>query len=259
MKRLLHPASSVAIRLLGSAALLCSTLPASADAGGAAIRVAQAAPAPQQPIPAATPAPATPAKPDAASSDEMQRRAEDRRSYVDAGIAALHAGLLLTPAQQNLWPPVETALRDFAATRPLHRPHEGGRAEGYASQDPVARLKERGARLAARGQAMTRLADAAGPLLAALTPEQKDRLPGLVRRILPRHMAGFGMGNNGMDRDRMGERDMGEHRMDRGRGGPGPRERFSDRDGEGRGDARRGMGERDGFRGGGGEDGGERP
>jgi hypothetical protein len=42
---------------------------------------------------------------------------EDRTALADARIAAIHAGLKLTPDQEKLWPPVETALRDFAKMR----------------------------------------------------------------------------------------------------------------------------------------------
>ncbi len=36
----------------------------------------------------------------------------DRAAFLDARIAALHAGLVLTPAQEKLWPSVESALRE---------------------------------------------------------------------------------------------------------------------------------------------------
>ena len=38
----------------------------------------------------------------------------DRAAFLDAGIAALHAGLTLSPEQEKLWPAVETALRTAA-------------------------------------------------------------------------------------------------------------------------------------------------
>ncbi|HJZ21063.1 MAG TPA: hypothetical protein VJ226_08900, partial [Bradyrhizobium sp.] len=37
--------------------------------------------------------------------------AEDRAAFADARIAAVHAGLKLTPDQEKLWPPVESAVR----------------------------------------------------------------------------------------------------------------------------------------------------
>ena len=42
---------------------------------------------------------------------------QDRAAFVDAKIAAVHAGLQLTPDQEKNWPPVEAAVRDFAKQR----------------------------------------------------------------------------------------------------------------------------------------------
>src|SRR6202140_2563358 len=42
---------------------------------------------------------------------------EDRAAFTDAKIAAVKAGLKLTPDQEKLWPPVEAAVRDFAKLR----------------------------------------------------------------------------------------------------------------------------------------------
>ena len=47
----------------------------------------------------------------------MQRMStEDRAAFVDARIAAVKAGLKLTPEQEKNWPAVESAVRDFAET-----------------------------------------------------------------------------------------------------------------------------------------------
>ena len=43
--------------------------------------------------------------------------AEDRAAFADARIAAVKAGLKLTPDQDKLWPPLESAVRDFAKLR----------------------------------------------------------------------------------------------------------------------------------------------
>src|SRR5271169_7260027 len=48
---------------------------------------------------------------------QMQMSPEDRAAFADARIAAVHAGLKLTADQEKLWPPVETAVRDFAKLR----------------------------------------------------------------------------------------------------------------------------------------------
>ena len=48
---------------------------------------------------------------------QMRFSAEDRAAFADARIAAVHAGLKLTPDQEKLWPPVEAALKDFSKLR----------------------------------------------------------------------------------------------------------------------------------------------
>src|SRR3569833_1909822 len=47
----------------------------------------------------------------------MRMNPEDRTAFADARVAAVHAGLQLTPDQEKLWPPVETAVRDLAKLR----------------------------------------------------------------------------------------------------------------------------------------------
>src|ERR1700712_313183 len=42
---------------------------------------------------------------------------EDRAAFADARIAAVKAGLKLNADKEKLWPPVESAVRDFAKLR----------------------------------------------------------------------------------------------------------------------------------------------
>ena len=51
------------------------------------------------------------------SHEHMRMSPEDRAAFTDARIAAVKAGLKLTPDQEKLWPPVEAAVRDFAKLR----------------------------------------------------------------------------------------------------------------------------------------------
>jgi hypothetical protein len=111
----------------------------------------------------------------------MQHRmnAEDRAALVDARIAAVHAGLKLTPDQEKLWPSVEAAIRDFAKLR-IDRAN--ARMKGRETQDsqmpedPVARLRERADNMMASAAAMKTIADAADPLYKTLDEGQKRRL-----------------------------------------------------------------------------------
>jgi zinc resistance-associated protein len=102
----------------------------------------------------------------------------DRAAFLDARIAALHAGLVLTPAQEKLWPSVESALRE---THKVIADQRAARRNGQRPTDPVAWLQRVSDNTLARGQALKKLADAAGPLYSALDEDQKNRLPFLLR------------------------------------------------------------------------------
>src|SRR5215216_6180594 len=111
---------------------------------------------------------------------------QDRAAFTDARIAAVHAGLKLTPDQEKLWPPVEAAVRDFAKLR-IDRANARMNAQrddsrdAQKADDPVTRLRERADNMAASAAAMTRIADAADPLYKTLDDGQKRRLAVLTR------------------------------------------------------------------------------
>ena len=150
----------------------------------------------------------------------MRMSPEDRAAFTDARIAAVHAGLKLNADQEKLWPPVETAVRDFAKMR-IDRANARMNAKPDEDQqkpdDPVARLRERADNMATTATALKKIADAADPLYKTLDDGQKRRLAILT------HMEGrFGGGwrHRGFehgDRDRDGDRDRGGYRdhMDR--------------------------------------------
>jgi zinc resistance-associated protein len=119
----------------------------------------------------------------------------DRAAFLDARIAALHAGLKLAPEQEKLWPAVETAVR-AAAKNAMARRQKFKDAPAPASL--VDRLRRRGENAVARGQNLEAIADAAAPLYATLSEDQKHRLPVLMHGLIPhffqRHFAM--MGNN---------------------------------------------------------------
>ncbi|WP_027548419.1 Spy/CpxP family protein refolding chaperone [Bradyrhizobium sp. WSM2254] len=154
---------------------------------------------------------------------------EDRAAFVDARIAAVHAGLKLSADQEKLWPPVEAAVREFAKLRIDRANARMDAAPGAADkpEDPVARLRQRAEDMAASSAALKKIADAADPLYKTLDEGQKRRLAALTR-----HRGPFGGGEDGPSRhfmergmDRMMERGM-DHFRDRD-GGP-------DRDRDGR-------------------------
>jgi LTXXQ motif family protein len=163
------------------------------------------------------------------SHDHVRMSPEDRAAFTDARIAAVKAGLKLTPDQDKLWSPVETAVRDFAKLR-MDRANARMQAkqddakDAQQPDDPVARLRARADNMATTAAALKRIADAADPLYKTLDDGQKRRL-----RILT-HMEGrFGGGwrhreferdRDGGDRDRGPDRDRGSERDHGGRGGP---------------------------------------
>ena len=117
---------------------------------------------------------------------QMRLSPEDRAAFVDARIAAVHAGLKLTPDQEKLWPPVEAAVRDFAKLR-IDRANarmkaENDQTEQQKAEDPVARLRERADNMATSATALKKIADAADPLYKTLDDGQKRRLAFLTHR-----------------------------------------------------------------------------
>ncbi|WP_439922576.1 Spy/CpxP family protein refolding chaperone [Nitrobacter sp. JJSN] len=148
--------------------------------------------------------------------EHTQFSPQDRTAFADARIAAVHAGLKLTPDQEKLWPPVEQAVRDFAKLR-IDRANarmqstKDDAREQQAPVDPVARLRTRADRMAETAAALKKIADAADPLYKTLDDGQKRRLTVLTRM-------GHGFGGMGLR----------HHRFDRG----GDRFDHNDRDGD---------------------------
>src|SRR5580704_1756601 len=69
---------------------------------------------------------------------------EDRAAFLDAGIAALKAGLELTAEQEKNWAPLESAMRDLAKQRAERfaawRERRDDNQDGDAKISPVERL-----------------------------------------------------------------------------------------------------------------------
>lgn len=118
----------------------------------------------QQPQPATPPAPVS------------NYSEADARAVLNARLAALKAVIELTPEQEKLWPPLETAIRDIgknAAQRRLAR-------ESIRPNDFLDILAVTASDEAARAEDLKRFVAAAKPLMAALTPEQKRRIPAFL-------------------------------------------------------------------------------
>ena len=147
----------------------------------------------------------------------MRMNSEDRAAFLDARIAAVHAGLKLTADQEKLWPPVETAVRDFAklrVDRANARMEAEKNADAQQKPDLVARLRERADNMATSAAALKKIADAADPLYKTLDDGQKRRLS-LLTHMDRRFGGGEGWRRHRFDRDDRGDRDDGD------RGGSG--------------------------------------
>ena len=145
----------------------------------------------------------------------MRFSAEDRAAFADARIAAIHAGLKLTPDQEKLWLPVEAAVKDFAKLR-IDRANARMKAEADdqqnsqpQEQDPLTRLRARADDMAATATALKKIADAADPLYKTLDEGQKRRLPFLARGG---RFGGEGWRHRWMERG-MGRDDRGGERL----------------------------------------------
>src|SRR5215472_10111967 len=80
-----------------------------------------------------------------------QPNAEDMRAFGEARLAALKAGLALTPEQEKNWPAFEQAARDWAKVRIERRT---AMRNAPASDDPVERLRQRATAMSDTGTAL---------------------------------------------------------------------------------------------------------
>jgi hypothetical protein len=143
--------------------------------------------------------------------------AEEMQAFANARLAALRAGLSLTPEQQANWPAFEEAARELQKLR-LDRMHamiEQRRSPQPQSTDPAERMRSRGAAMADMGAALKKLADAVDPLYKSLDDNQKRRFAALSRLGDPREAFARG-GRDDDRRDGRGDRDFGRGREFRG-------------------------------------------
>ena len=149
-------------------------------------------------------------QPNTEDTQRWRPNSEDLRAFGEARLAALKAGLALTPDQEKNWPAFEQAARDYGKLR-LDRFAEMRNAP--PTNDPVERLRQRATTMTDTGAALKKLADATDPLYKSLDDAQKRRFAILNR------VAGMGMDRaqfRGRDGDGM-RHHWGPRRMD---GGP---------------------------------------
>jgi len=122
--------------------------------------------------------------------------AADVSAFADARIAALKAGLELTPDQTKNWPPFEQAVRDLVQLRIQRiQAMQNGADQNQPPPTPFDRLSRRADAMAKRSAALKKIADAGAPLYQSLNDEQKSRFTVLARMLRPHHhMQRFGQG-----------------------------------------------------------------
>jgi hypothetical protein len=108
--------------------------------------------------------------------------ADDRAALLDARIAALKAGLKLTPDQEKNWEPLETAVREQAKARAERFAAWREKRENEGEHhDLMDRLQMRSQWMAQRAADLDKLIAAARPLYESLDDGQKRRFAELMR------------------------------------------------------------------------------
>lgn len=119
--------------------------------------------------------------------------AADRNSLTDLRVELIKAALQLTPDQEKLWPPVETAIRARAEDRrariakiqeTVGRRADESRVEILRNRDPIAFLQRRSEALAQRSADLDKLAEAWQPLYKTFSPEQRRHMAALALFVL---------------------------------------------------------------------------
>lgn len=124
----------------------------------------------------------------------------DRTAFTDARIAALKAGLKLTPDQEKNWPPVEAVIRENAKARAARmtewREKFKAQEGGEHSVNLIDSLQERAKMMETKAGELRKLSDAAKPLYASLDDAQKHRLVVLMHAMHGEHHGWRGHGRD---------------------------------------------------------------
>ena len=119
--------------------------------------------------------------------------ATERNTLTDMRVDLVKAALQLTPAQEKLWPPVESAIRARAEDRKARIAKiqetvgvrsDQSRADVMRNRDPIAFLQRRSEALAQRSANLDKLAEAWQPLYNTMSQEQRQRMAALAIFVL---------------------------------------------------------------------------
>jgi LTXXQ motif family protein len=127
------------------------------------------------------------------SATPERLNAADRNTLTDMRVDLVKAALQLTPEQEKLWPPVESAIRQGADDRKARiakvqetvgKRVDQNSVENMRNRDPIAFLQRRSEALAQRSADLDKLAEAWQPLYKTLSPEQRKRMGALATLVL---------------------------------------------------------------------------
>ena len=124
------------------------------------------------------------------SEQHYQPSADDIKAFTDARIAALRAGLQLTPDQEKNWPPFEQALRDLVKLHQQRKQEREAGGEQQPPSNPFERLQRRADALLNFGFGLKQLAEVGTPLYQSLSDAQKHRFAFLAHILRPHWMGG---------------------------------------------------------------------
>jgi len=130
---------------------------------------------------------------DARFEQQCRPSADDLKAFTDARIAALRAGLQLTPEQEKNWPPFEQAVRDLVKLRVERMQAREAGGEQQPSTNPFDRLQHRADAMTQLSAALKGVANAGEPLYQSLNDAQKRRFTFLAHVLRP-HWQGGGFG-----------------------------------------------------------------
>src|SRR5260370_1651008 len=106
--------------------------------------------------------------------ERPQLNADDLRAFGEARLAALKAGLLLTPEQEKNWPAFEQAARDYGKVR---MDRFAALRSGTTSDDPVERLRQRATAMSDAGAALKKFAAPTHPPYQTLAQTPNPLFP----------------------------------------------------------------------------------
>jgi hypothetical protein len=132
----------------------------------------------------------SPLRPVAAESQQPAAQAPqseaDRATIVDARIAAIKAGLRLTPAQEKDWDNLEKIARQVIAARAERQKEAVKEAAAFRDKDDVVSgMKLASKDLVARGEELQKVAEAAAPLFASMDAAQRHSFALLLHSFAP--------------------------------------------------------------------------